>query len=381
MVKKLIFVTLIFIISYFIIFEKKDNNNKIIIGSSLAYSGSPKSWGENVDNAVNAYFNYVNNNNLLNDKQIEFLALDDKYEPNLTYENVKSILDKNILSFFGVVGTPTIRRVMPIFQDNEIPFFSPFSGASFLRDKEFENIINFRASYKQEIENIIDYVVNNKKLSKISIFYQNDEYGEDGYISTLQTMKDENLDLHSAGTYKRNTLSINHAFNEIRNSKPEVVLLIGAYQANSLFIKRAKNDELLKNILFCNISFSDANSIIKDLEASNIDTSNIIFSNVVPNYNDKNLKIVQEYQSIINEYGKNKDLGFISFEAFLTSKILVHAISRLEGKYSYKNLINELKNPPKDLLYEIKLEFKNQQLLNNTYLFEYKNGNFQEILK
>ncbi|RBQ27956.1 ABC transporter substrate-binding protein [Aliarcobacter vitoriensis] len=381
MFKKLIFISLILIVSYFIISEKQNTKNNIIIGSSLAYNGSLKSWGETVYNTVNAYFKYTNENNLIQNKHIEFLALDDKYEPNLTFDNIKSILNNDILSFFGIVGTPTIRRVMPIFEDNQTPFFSPFSGASFLRDKDFDNIINFRASYKQEIENIIDYITNTKKLSKISIFYQNDEYGEDGYISTLQALESKNLKLISAGTYKRNTLSINHAFNEIKNSKPEVILLVGAYKANALFIKKAKKDEFLKDVIFCNISFSDANSIIKELKNSNVDSSNIIFSNVVPNYDDKNLKIVQEYQEVMQKYAVNKELGFISFEAFLASKVLIDAIIRLEGNYSSRELIYALKNPPKDILSEIKLEFENHQLLNTTYLFEYKDDKFQEILR
>ena len=39
-------------------------------------------------------------------------------------------------------------------------------------------------------------------------------------------------------------------FNEIKKSKPEVIVMIGAYKTNSLFIKKGKNDEILKNVIF-----------------------------------------------------------------------------------------------------------------------------------
>ena len=41
-------------------------------------------------------------------------------------------------------------------------YFSPFSGAQFLRDKNLKNIINFRPSYKQELENLLNYIVDEK---------------------------------------------------------------------------------------------------------------------------------------------------------------------------------------------------------------------------
>lgn len=381
MIKKVLFVSLIIVFIFLINFEKNNSKNEILIASSMPQSSALKAWGDAVFIATNSYFNYANDNNLIKDKKLVLKVLDDKYEPDLTYENITNLLKDDILAFYGIVGTPTNSRVISIIKESQIPYFAPFSGASFLRDTNLSNIINFRPSYKQELENLLDYIVDERKLEKIAIFYQNDEYGEEGYISTLEILKNKNINLLSTGTYKRNTLSISHAFNEIKNSKPEVIVMIGAYKANSLFIKKAKNDEVLKNVIFCNISFGDANSIVKELETTNTDTKNLIFSQIVPNYNDKSLKIVQEYQEIMQKYSKDSPLGFISFEAFLASKVLVNQISKIEksGKLNSKNLLNTLKNPPKNILYELELDFKNNQLLNKTYLFEYENGNFKEI--
>ncbi|WP_228256524.1 ABC transporter substrate-binding protein [Aliarcobacter trophiarum] len=366
---------------YLVNFEKKNSGDEILIASSIPKSSGLKAWGDAVLIASNSYFSYVNDNNLLKDKKIVFKTLDDKYEPDLTYENIQKLSKDNILALYGVVGTPTNKEILPLLEKNNLLYFSPFSGAEFLRNNTIPNIVNFRASYKEELENLLNYIIDEKNLKKIAIFYQNDEYGEEGLISTLKILKDKNIELSATGTYKRNSLSISHAFNEIKNSKPEAIVMIGAYKAISLFIEKAKKDKVLKDTIFCNISFGDANSIVKELESTNTNTKNLIFSQIVPNYNDKSLQIVQEYQSIMQKYAKDKPLGFISFEAFLASKVLVNQISKLEkiGELNQKNLLNTLKNPPKNLLYEIEMGFKNNQLLNKTYLFEYKNNNFEEI--
>lgn len=380
MLKRLPIIIFLFIIFYIYFKEEVFKEKTLIVGASLPNTGIIKSWGESVSNGVNAYFSYANDNNLVKNKKIQFLVYDDKYEPELTFENTQKLVYENkVFALFGFVGTPTIKRVLPILYDENIPFFSAFSGASFLRNNKNQNFINFRSSYDQEIDNLINYLNDEKKLNKIAVFYQNDDYGEEGYISLLNLLKNKNLKLVAEGSYKRNTLSINHAFNEIKDAKPEVIFMIGAYKTNSLFIKKAKENENLKNVIFCNISFGDANSMVKELENLNTTSENIIFSQVVPSYTNTSIPAINEYQNLMKKYYPKEELGFISLEAFLSSKILVNAISRINGEITREKLILTLKTTPNNLLEGIPLEYKNSQLLNKTFLFEYKNNEFIEI--
>lgn len=377
MFKKILSILFIIFLLYFFIKEEKYSQKNILIASSMPLSGIMEPWGNAISSATKSYFSYTNENKILNNK-IEFIALDDKYEPDLTFENIEFLRKKSIFAFFGMVGTPTIKRVLPILNEKEILLFSPFSGANFLQDENFDNLINLRASYKQELEHLIGYL-KSKNIKNIAIFYQNDDFGEEGYISSLEIIKNEKLNLTSIGSYKRNTLAIEHAFHEIKQSNPEAIIMIGAYKANSFFIQKAKKDATFKDTIFCNISFSDANSIINELKASNSSMQNIIFSQVVPNYDDKNLKIVQEYQEIMKKYAPNSNLGFVSFEGFLASKVLVDAIKRSQTNLTKNEFLKALKSTPSDLLYEIKIDYKDKKLLNKTYLFEYKNNSFEEI--
>ncbi len=380
MTKKLLVFIFIFIISYVYLKDDVFENNTIIVGSSLPKTGIIKSWGSSVTSGVNSYFKYANENHLLKNKNIEFLIYDDKYEPELTFENAnKLIYEDKVFALFGFVGTPTVKRVLPLLYDEDIAFFSAFTGASFLRNDKNENFINFRASYKQEIEALINYLSKQNKLDKIAVFYQNDDYGEEGYVSLLESLNKRNLSLVAEGSYKRNTLAISHAFNEIKNVKPEVIFMIGAHETNALFIKNAKEDENLKNTIFCNISFGDANSMVDEIEKLNINTNNLIFSQVVPSYTNTFNPVVKEYQTLMNKYYPDEKLGFLSFEAFLSAKILVNALARIDDKITRKKFIYMLKSTKNDLLSGINLEFQNSQLSNNVYLFEYKNKQFIEI--
>lgn len=370
---------LILAVIFFKLKEEDYTHETITVGASLPKSGIMKEWGKNVYIGANAYFKYANETGILKKNQkIKFISLDDKYEPELTKDNINKLLSrKDIFALFGFVGTPTVKNILPILEKSEIPFIAPFTGASFLREKQKKTFINFRSSYKEEIEKIVDYLIKKKKFNKIAIFYQNDTFGEEGYISLIEALENRNVKLHGEGMYKRNTLSIKHAFSEIKEKKPEAIIMVGAYKTNVLFIKKAKKDKDLENVLFCNISFCDANEMIRELD---YDAKNMIFSQVVPNYNDYKIDVIKEYRYQMKRYFPLEPLGFISLEAFLAAKTVVKALNNVEGNLTRKKFLFQMKNLKEDTLKGISIKYKNTQLLNDIYLFKYNDSKFEEIV-
>lgn len=371
----------LFLIFLFILYFKETNFDQktIKIGSSLPKNGIIEAWGRSVTNGANSYFRYANDNNLLGDRKIDFIVYDDKYEPDLTLDNInKLIYNDKVYALFGLVGTPTVKNILPIIDEESVPLFAPFSGASFLRTQN-KNYINFRTSYAREIETLIEYLTQQKQLDTFAVFYQNDNYGEEGYVSLLNSLEKREMKIAAEGSYKRNTLSINHAFHEIRNVKPDAVIMVGAYKANALFIKKAKKDPNFKDTVFCIISFGDANEMVNELDTLDTDTDNLIFSQVVPYYNDTSIPVIQEYQTLMQKYFPLETTGFISLEAFLASKALVTAISRIKGYITRTKLLKELQKLPSNTLDGLKIKYKNATLHNKVYLFNYSNMQFKEI--
>lgn len=377
MIRKLFIFTIILTLTFIIIKDKSYDNPTIYLGASLPKTGVIKEWGESVLAGANAYFSYVNDNDIIKNRKIRFITYDDKYVPELAYKNTQHLIENNtVFALFGFVGTPTVKNILPLLNEYDIPFVAPFTGASFLRSGKDKNFINFRASYKEEIEKIVKYLHYTKMLNKIAVFYQNDDFGEEGYISVINSLKARDLKLVAEGNYKRNTLSIRHAFNEIKDAKPDAIIMIGAPKANALFIKKAKENVNFKNTLFCNISFGDANAMVNELD----NTENLIFSEVVPNYQDSSIPIVKEYQEIMKLYYGNYNLGFISLEAYISAKLVGKAIGMIKGDLTKEKFLYTLEHMPKDAIEGISLKFKNRQLSHNVYLFKYENKKFTEIV-
>lgn len=119
--------------------------------------------------------------------------------------------------------------------------------------------------------------------------------------------------------------------------------------------------------------------MIKELKQSN--TNNLIFSQVVPNFQDRTIPVVNEYYEVLNKYNKDFEPGFISLEAFLSAKLVVSALKDIKGALTKENFITAYKELPENTLKGIKIDFENKQLLNKIYLFTYENNRFKEINK
>ncbi len=360
---------------FYLLMDKRLGIKEIKLGASLPLSGINQNLGDEVVIGSDIYFKYVNSNGGVNNKKIDFIYYDDKYEPEITLTNINRLINKDkVFALFDFVGTPTVKKVLPIIEKKGIPFISPFTGASFLRNPDIKNIVNFRSSYKEEIDALVGYLVKTQKLSKFSIFYQNDDYGKEGYIALLSALKKRALTLQSEGTYKRNTLFIKQAIYDIKSNKPEAIILVGAYKPTARFIKKARQG-ILKDSIFCPISFVNADALMSEL---NNNGKNILFSQVVPSYSD-NTKITKEYKEMLHLYYPKHKPTLASFESFLSAKVMVKALSELGTDINTKDFLYKIKNLPNNTLGEIKINYKNSQLLNRVYISKFENNKFKVL--
>lgn len=357
---------------------KSVEKNTIVLGASLPLTGINSHLGRDVVVGANTYFSHTNARGGVQGKKIEFIQYDDKYEPENTYSNtIKLITKDDVFALFGFVGTPTVKRVLPLITQSQIPFIAPYTGASFLRTKETPNIINFRSAYTEELDALVEYLTKQKNITRFAIFYQNDDYGEEGYIALSTALSKRNLQLMAEGTYKRNTLSIRHAIHEIEAAKPEAIILVGSYKPTARFIEKVK-ECCPQQIIFCPISFVNADALMGELHGKG---ENILFSQTVPSYDDFYSKEAVEYLKNLAFYYPEEKPSLVSYEAYLAAKAVVTALKAINGAITPSKFLDNLKHVPTQTLDNIPLKYHNAQLLNQVYLSNYVNGKFEIIQK
>jgi len=355
----------IFAVSFFILDKEPD---EIVLGQTCPLSGGSSGLGLEMTNGANAYFDYINEKGGINGKKIRLITYDDKYEPNIAKRNAIELIKKDkAVAIFGSIGTPTGQKTLSVAMEYGVPFLTPFTGATFLREPFNKLVINLRAGYEQEIDALVDYLVKTKKVTKIALFYQNDSFGMNGLYAVKKALSKRALEAVAIGSFNRNTLSVQNALYEISLQKPEAVILMAPYEPCAEFIKRARASFELKNTYFCPVSFAGSANIETELSGN---MKNIISSQVFPDPATSQRGIIKLYREL---YGKRYEkYTYVSLEGFISAVLVAEALKRA-GSLKAADIINAFERLPKHTLdgFEISLSRSDHQALDEVFIVDY----------
>ena len=300
------------------------NDDRILFGQSAAFSGPAWELGTNMQLGILAAFHEANEAGGVNGRRLELVSLDDSYEPEATITNTYELIEENeVFALIGAVGTPTSRSAVPIAFEAQIPYVAPFTGAAFLRASTLHNVINLRASYNQETEEMVARLTEDLGIERIAVLYQDDSFGLAGLNGARAALERRDMEPVSVGFYPRNTLAVKTALLKIRRADPEAIIMVGAYQPVATFVAWAKSIGL--DAVFITISFVGSNALAEFLGA---DGENVFVTQVVPFPSDSTIPVVSVYRDALSRYDPEARPGWVSLEGYLAGKL---AISGLQG--------------------------------------------------
>ncbi len=311
----------------------------VVFGQSCALSGPAKALGEGMRLGIKAAFEEVNRAGGVHGRLLRLTTLDDRYEPEAAIANTVRLIDEErVFALIGAVGTPTSKAAEPIATEKGVPYVGAFTGAEFLRDaRQRPTVINVRASYYQETEEMVERLTRDLGVKRIGILYQDDSYGRAGLSGTLRALQRRGMTLAVEATYPRNTRAVKTAVLDLRLGNPEAVIIVGAYQPVATFIKWSRR--LGFNPVFVNISFVGSSALAHALGASG---KGVIVTQVVPFPHDKRIPVVSQYHEALRAVAVDAEPGFVSLEGYLTGRVAVEALRRAGTDPSREGFISAL---------------------------------------
>ncbi len=297
----------------------------IVLGQSCALSGPSAQLGRGMMVGANAYFAHTNDQGGVHDRRIELYTLDDSYEPKLTEANTRYLIEEvGVFGLFGYVGTPTTQAILDQVDTHQLPFIAPLTGAQLLRTPPSDRIVNIRSGYQEEAEQIVAFI-QQKGLSRVAVFYQNDIYGRSGLAAARSALGRHGMQPVAEGSYNRNTLAVGHALYEIAPTHPEAVIMVDAYRPGATFIRRMReigHDQTR----FFHLSFVNSDSLMQELSIQ--ESKGVYVSQVVPPPWDSQRPIIEHYQQVMARYYPDEPLSFASLEGFIAAKVTVKALKK-----------------------------------------------------
>src|SRR5215218_1773072 len=153
----------------------------IKLGGSYPFSGPASAYGT-IGGGAKAYFKYLNTKGGVNGRKIEFITLDDGYEPPKALQNARRLVqEEKVFAMFNTLGTPNNLAIWDFLNQQKVPQLYVATGASdWGKDiKAHPYTIGWQPNYVTEAKVYADYLKNEKPNAKVAVLYQNDGFGKD----------------------------------------------------------------------------------------------------------------------------------------------------------------------------------------------------------
>lgn len=364
----------------------------IRIGATIPLEGDHKVYGLAMKQGIDAALA----GQTVQKRAIEFVAINDFYEPTKALEAAKQLVEKGIFAMVNSFGSPTTRAVLPLLAEKKVPAFGFYTGAAFTGPGE---VLNFRASYAKEVETVVDAALAaGVKPAEVCAYAQNDTYGMSGIkgfrdalakqsgTANIVAKLDQILDMPGdnpkrnnigpVGVYQRDTTITREGYESLKkwetgsSSRCRLVATTAVYEPAKAFMGYARYKG--ETWIFSSPSPAAGSRLATMLKENSI-TDKVIATEIVPAL-DSALPVVAEARKALGQ-----NLNFTSLESYIVGKLFVAIASAIDGPLTRENFLKAARRQPYDIG-GVKVDFTaGNQGSNFVLLTHLKDGDFVPV--
>jgi ABC-type branched-subunit amino acid transport system substrate-binding protein len=326
-------------------------NTEIVFGMAAPFSGSAKELGRQMKLGLETAFGVVNAAGGINGRQLRVVAADDGYEPGRTAEAMKQLYEKDqVFGIIGNVGTPTAMVALPYALERKMLFFGAFTGAGLLRrDPPDRYVFNYRASYAEETDAVVRYLVKVRRLrpEQIAVFAQEDGYGDSGFagvVKAVRSIRGGDTETILRLNYKRNTIDVDDAVARLRQQKGNIkaVVMVPTYRAAAKFIEKTR--DLYPDLIYTNVSFVGSSALAEELTLLGRKYANgVIVTQVVPAIEGYS-SLILEYKAALAKHFPGEKPDYVSLEGYVAGGLLAEGVKRAGAQVDTEKLVDGLES-------------------------------------
>jgi branched-chain amino acid transport system substrate-binding protein len=319
----------------------------IKIGNTIPYSG-PASATSAIAKSEAAYFKMLNERGGVNGRKIEFLSLDDAYNPAKTVEQVRRLVEEDqVLAIFSIGGTPTNAAVQRYLNGKKVPQLFAASGASQFDDPQhYPWTTAFTPSYFASGKIFGKYIIANIKDAKVAVLFQNDDYGRDYFAGLKSGLgADANRLIAGTATYEPTDPAVDSQIVTLQGSGANVFINVTTPKFAAQAIRKAYDINWHPMQFLSNVSASVGAVLIPaGLEKS----KGIITAQYFKDVNDPawaSDKGVEDFGKFMKAYAPDLDpKDQFTVQGYAMAQALVQVLRQCGDDLTRENVMRQAKN-------------------------------------
>ena len=320
---------------------------EIKIGHIVPYSGNASSYGVG-GRSHTAFFKRVNDMGGVAGRKINFISLDDGYNPAKTVEQARRLVEQERVAFlFNTLGTPTNTAIHRYVNQRKVPHLFLATSADKWGDyKAFPWTIGYAPSYRTEAQIYGKYIKEQRPNAKAALIYQNDDFGKD-YLHGLQDVYGKDFDkvFTKVVTYEASDATVDSQVVTMKDSGADV-LVTGAIPKFSAQVIRKAFDIGWKPLhIMSNVSASIASTITPagPEKAEGVITSQYLKDPTDPDFKDS--PDMKEWREFMAKYLPDGDVTDANYVYAYSVATLMHIVLKQCGDdFSRENVMKQASN-------------------------------------
>lgn len=294
----------------------------ITIGCSSALTGPLGGSGKSSRIGIDTAIFEINAKGGINGRTLALDIVDDAYNPARTAENVKKMIsDGNVFALSCCIGTPNNAAILPMIEENQIPYVSPVTGASSLRKMGMNNVFHVRASYTDETQRLVQNIVT-MGLKGIAVAYLDNAFGKEVLADAQKALNAAGVKAVIEAPIAADGKNLPEAVANIMAAKPGAIFLATAGTASVTLLIAIKKLSPTLPIVSLSVAFNaEGLKQLGDL------TSGIAMTAVIPDPTRTRLAVQRDYHAAMRAMG-NTDYASGSVESYIAIKIIAEGLER-----------------------------------------------------
>jgi branched-chain amino acid transport system substrate-binding protein len=320
---------------------------EIKIGNLAPYSGPVSAYGS-IGKAMGAYFANLNAKGGINGRKINFISVDDAYNPAVSVEQTRKLVEQEqVLLMFGSLGTSQNIAVEKYLNAKKVPQLFVTSGATRFGDpKNYPWTMGWQPNYQAEGKLYAQHILATKPNAKIAVLMQNDDFGKD-YMKGLSDglgEKGKNLIVQQL-THEVTDPTVDSQIVSFKSSGADVFVIITTPKFASQAIKKAAEIGWKPSLYLVSVSQS-VNAVLKPAGLEN--AIGLISSNFLVTPSDPssaNRKDVIEYLAVMKQYYPNGEVNdFLNVTGYSQAATMAQVLRQAGDNLSRENVMKQASN-------------------------------------